>query len=164
MFLCVYSPASKRALGSLLVLGLNVLPFVMHFALVVCNVWIKVDITHLSFYYHFHISNIIEANIFLCTSYREASQVRCTHSSLVESYARVPLSKALHSNLLLSTQVYKWVPDYAGKVNSLVTLSQQHRDQSVVKRKWVPLDALKSVPAQFTLLLSHVVQFIHREI
>ena len=43
MFLCVYSPASKRALGSLLVLGLNVLPFVMHFALVVCNVWIKVD-------------------------------------------------------------------------------------------------------------------------
>ena len=45
MFLCVYSPASKRALGSLLVLGLNVLPFVMHFALVVCNVWIKVDIT-----------------------------------------------------------------------------------------------------------------------
>ena len=45
MFLCVYSPASKRALGSLLVLGLNVLPFVMHFALVVCIVWIKVDIT-----------------------------------------------------------------------------------------------------------------------
>ena len=46
MFLCVYSPASKRALGSLLVLSLNVLPFVMHFALVICNVWIKVDITH----------------------------------------------------------------------------------------------------------------------
>ena len=46
IFLCVYSPASKRALGSLLVLGLNVLPFVMHFALVVCIVWIKVDITH----------------------------------------------------------------------------------------------------------------------
>ena len=45
LFLCVYSPALKRALGSLLVLSLNVLPFVMHFALVVCNVWIKVDIT-----------------------------------------------------------------------------------------------------------------------
>ena len=45
VFVCVYSHASKRALGSLLVLGLNVLPFVMHFALVVCNVWIKVDIT-----------------------------------------------------------------------------------------------------------------------
>ena len=53
MFLCVYSPASKRALGSLLVLGLNILPFVMHFALVVCNVWIKVDITHYSFIHLF---------------------------------------------------------------------------------------------------------------
>ena len=46
MFLCVYSPASK-GVGSLLVLGLNVLPFVMHFVLVVCNVWIKVDITQI---------------------------------------------------------------------------------------------------------------------
>ena len=55
MFLCVYSPASKRALGSLLVLGLNVLPFVMRFALVVCNVWIKVDITTSSVHIHLFI-------------------------------------------------------------------------------------------------------------
>ena len=39
------SPPRKKPWASLLVLGLNVLPFVMHFALVVCNVWIKVDIT-----------------------------------------------------------------------------------------------------------------------
>ena len=45
---CVYTALRRRELlGSLLVLGLNVLPFVMHFALIVCIVWIKVDIAHM---------------------------------------------------------------------------------------------------------------------
>ena len=67
----------------------------------------------------------------------------------------VSLSKILYSNLLLSTQVYKWVPAEAGKVTGplyrgLKTLSQQHYKlrnlaHSLVKRIWAPLDALKSV-------------------
>ena len=67
----------------------------------------------------------------------------------------VSLNKILCSNLLLSTQVYKWVPAEAGKVTGplyrgLKTFSQQHYKlrnlaQSLVKRIWAPLDALKSV-------------------
>ena len=64
-------------------------------------------------------------------------------------------SKALYSNLLLSTQVYKWVPAYTGKVTGslcrgLATLSQQHYIEKpgpvVSEKEMTPLDALKSVP------------------
>ena len=48
-FVCTALRRSEP-LGSLLVLDLNVLPFVMHFALVVCHVWIKVDITTVKSY------------------------------------------------------------------------------------------------------------------
>ena len=85
--------------------------------------------------------------------------------TLCGTYVVSKLRKALYSNLLLSTQVHQWVPALAEKVagllcGGLVTLSQQHYNlnslaQSLVKRRWATLDALKSVPIQFTYFTKH---------
>ena len=85
--------------------------------------------------------------------------------------------KLYYSNMLLLTQVYKWVPALARKVagllcGALATLSQQcyklsSLAQSLVKRRWAPLDALKSFPTKFTFLpftrLCMVIFFICRQ-
>ena len=56
------------------------------------------------------------------------------------AWASVLCPEAKHfTRLFLSIQVYEWVPDQPRKVNS-----------PLVKRRWVPLGALKSALTQYT--------------
>ena len=69
------------------------------------------------------------------------------------------LSKALCSNLLLLTQVYKMGTGLGWEGNSWRPSHKQHYKlsnlaQSLVKKRWAPLDALKSVPTQFTFFFT----------